>query len=307
MKVGAVVLHHRHWPGVRGTLDALLAQTRRPDSVLVVDNQSDDGSVARIHDAFRDVEIIEAGENRGYAAGMNLGIRFHLARGADAVLLLTHECRLARDALEALMKRMAAAPGLGAVGPLLADLSEPDRVFSAGGRIDARTWTTAHVREPPSLSDWAGKPPQPAEWLDGAALLIRTDVVEDVGMLDEGYFLYFEETEYLLRVRAAGWEVECLPGAIAWQASGGKPPYLWTRNRLRFLWRMAPKRKLIREVLVLTRSLVRSSMRAPLGEDRAEIRARIRGLTDFLLQRWGPDPTATRITTERGSVRTAGR
>jgi N-acetylglucosaminyl-diphospho-decaprenol L-rhamnosyltransferase len=62
------------------------------------------------------------------------------------------------------------------------------------------------------------------EWLDGAAVLLRSDAIRDAGMLDEDYFLYFEDTEYLLKLRRLGWLVECIPAAVAWQERGtGRP------------------------------------------------------------------------------------
>lgn len=294
MNVGAVVLHFRRWPGVRDTLDALHAQTRPPDTVIVVDNHSADGSVAELRSAYPGLEVIEAAANGGYAAGMNLGLQASLARGSDAVLLLTHECRLAPDALAALVDRLEGEPAVGALGPLIGDLSDPEMVFSAGGEIDCRTWRTDHRRTPARMGDWTGRPPQPAEWLDGAAILLRSAAVEAAGAFDEGYFLYFEETEYLLKLRRLGWSVECVPAAWAWQESGGKPTYLWVRNRLRFLARTAPKRLVVRELALSARPLVGGAVRRSTGPSRAERRARARAILHFLIRRWGPDVPETR-------------
>jgi GT2 family glycosyltransferase len=289
VNVGAVVLHYRRWPGVRDTLDALRAQARPPDTLIVVDNHSADGSVDELRGAYPDLEVIEAAANGGYAAGMNLGLRASLGHGSDAVLLLTHECRLAHDALLALVDRLEREPAVGAVGPLIGHLSDPEMVFSAGGEIDRRTWRTDHRRAPARMDDWAGRSPQPAEWLDGAAILLRSAAVEAAGELDEGYFLYFEETEYLLKLRRLGWSVECVPAALAWQESGGKPTYLWVRNRLRFLARTAPKRLVVRELARSVRPLVGGAVRRSTAPSRSERRARTRAILHFLIRRWGPD------------------
>src|SRR5437867_12685154 len=117
MRVGAVVLHYRLWPRVLQTLEALVSQTRPPDEIVVVDNHSGDGSVGRLRRAFPSIHVIEARENGGYAAGMNIGTDAVLGRGADAILLLTHECRMAPDALGELVARLEVEPALGAVGP----------------------------------------------------------------------------------------------------------------------------------------------------------------------------------------------
>jgi GT2 family glycosyltransferase len=290
MKVGAVVLHYRFWPEVRSTLRALLAQTRLPDRLMVIDNRSNDGSVPRLREAFPEVEVLEARGNLGYGAGMNLGMKHLLDCGMDAILLLTHECRLAPDALEALVSRLNERPTVGAVGPLLAYRSEPTVVFSAGGEIDRSIWRARHFHEPRLVAEWVGRPPRDAEWLDGAAVLLRSDAVREAGLLDEDYFLYFEETEYLLKLRRLGWPVECVPAALAWQEPGIRPTYLWFRNRLRFLARTAPKRHVLREAGRLGASVVRNSLVANRSLSRAQIRDRRRALIHFLTRRWGPDP-----------------
>src|SRR5438552_11306189 len=84
MRIGAVVLHYRSWPGIQATLERVLDQGRVPDDVILVDNCSNDGSVDRIRAAFPQLEIFELERNGGYAAGMNAGIRTLLAKGADA-------------------------------------------------------------------------------------------------------------------------------------------------------------------------------------------------------------------------------
>lgn len=278
MRIGAVVLHYRFWPEVRATLDALLSQTRPPDELIVVDNHSDDASADAIRNAYPAVSVVDAGRNGGYAAGMNVGIAQHLAGAAHAVLLLTHECRLAPDALRLLEARLVAAPEVAAVGPLLAFRSRPDTVFSAGGRVKRRNFNPVHVTEPPYIADWHGRGPLDAEWLDGACILIRADVLRTTGPLDERYFLCYEEAEYLMRIRARGLRVECVPAAVAWQEPGNLTPYLSVRNRLGFVARNAPKRFLVRELLRDIVLIAASRHRTDYA----------RGLADFLRNRWGP-------------------
>jgi GT2 family glycosyltransferase len=289
MKVGAVVLHYRFWPEMRSTLDALLTQTRPSDRVVVVDNRSSDGAVLELRRLFPSVEVVEAEVNLGYGGGMNLGIERLLEQGVDAILLLSHECRLAPDALEVLAARLEEEPRVGAVGPLLAYRSKPEFVFSAGGEIDRRNGRPLHFHEPRLVADWVGSSPRAADWLDGAAVLFRSEAVRQGGMLDEDYFLYFEETEYLLKLRRLGWSVECVPAALAWQEPGNKPTYLWLRNRLRFLGRTAPKRHVFLETIRVAASVAQNSLIPNPELSLAEIRDRRRALFHFLMRRWGPD------------------
>jgi GT2 family glycosyltransferase len=221
----------------------------------VVDNASGDGSPPAIAARFPEVELLEAPENGGYAAGMNLGLArlgaFSPAgeTAPDAVLLLTHECLLDREALAALAARLEEAPEVGAVGPLLGFLDDRERVFSAGARIDERTWDGVHLRQPAEMAGWRGRPPHRVDWLDGSCLLARWAAVRAAGAIDERYFMYFEEVDWLRRLAGLGWAVECVPAARAWQQPGVMPDFVAARNRLGFVQRFAPRRILARELL----------------------------------------------------------
>jgi GT2 family glycosyltransferase len=287
LRVGVVVLNFRFWPHVAETLNALLNQSRRPDRVVVVDNASSDGSTRKIARAFPALDLVEMRTNVGYGGGMNAGVDELLARKMGAILLLTHECRLAPGALEALVDRLETASNVAAVGPLLGYRSHPERVFSAGGCIERSSWRPRHIHEPAAMDEWRGRVPHEVEWLDGAAMLLRASAIRTTGKFDEDYFLYFEETEYLLRLREMGWSIECVPAAIAWQEPGVRPPYLWLRNRLRFLARTAPKHHVIREASRLAISVARNSVVPNRRLTASEIRDRRRALFHFVLRRWG--------------------
>lgn len=288
MKLGAVVLHYRYWPEISATLQALISQSRPPEMTVVVDNQSGDESIRELMEAYPLFTYIQASENRGYAAGMNQGIDAMMARGVDALLLLTHECRLAPNALEILLCRLVENPSVGAVGPLLCLLSREEEVFSAGVLIDPRTWEMRHLGMREGREDWVGRGTHSVDWLDGACILLRSDVIRQTGHLDERYFLYFEETEYLIRARREGWGVECVTSAVAWQEPGRQPPYLNARNKLGFLASNAPKRCLMRAVVRLIGKLARDLVHPRTSYARRDIVPQLRGIMDFAVGRWGP-------------------
>lgn len=296
--VAAIVLHYRNWPGISGCLRALSAQDRHPDRVLVVDNRSDDGSVAHIRREFPEVEVLERPDNGGYSSGMNAGIRHLIANGArpDAVLLLTHDCHLASDALSHLAARMGSRPGLGVAGPLLSLHESPAVVYLAGGAIDPRTWDIAHPCNPGPAdaglglaAGWHGRPPHEVTWLDGACTLLRISAWEAVGPLDERYFLYYEDTDYGIRLGTAGWSVECVPAARAWHShakASTMVSYLATRNQLLFASRHAPATVKARLVL---RHLYKAGRELASGDlERAKRGvSSLAGLVDFGLGRAG--------------------
>lgn len=280
--VGVVILHYRNWPQVRETLDAVLAQVDGA-SVVVVDNNSADGSPELIAASYSEVQVVRAPTNGGYASGMNLGVRAH--REVDALLLLTHECLLARGAVAALLERLAACDDVGIVGPLLGWRSRPDVVWSGGGGFGRRTGRTFHRQDPLRLADWVDDPVD-VPWVDGAAMLVRRSVFQQVGGFDEGYFMYDEEVDLALRVRRQGWRVECVPAAVGWQEPGMAPPYLATRNRIRLLARNRGMRRHLPFALAdTTVSIARGLMPPASTTARREAALRLAGLRDALLGR----------------------
>jgi N-acetylglucosaminyl-diphospho-decaprenol L-rhamnosyltransferase len=288
MVVGAVLVHFRFWPDVARTLDALLGQTRRPDDVLVIDDCSRDGSADAVARAYPDLEVRIAPVNRGCVANFNAGLEEMLARGVDAILLLTHETELEPDALERLTARLQDEPRVGAVGPLIGFLSAGDVVFSAGGMLIARTWQNPHAGMYEPLEDWRGRSPRRVPWLDTACVLLRAAALRDTGLLEERYFHYYDDVELGVKLNQAGWAVECCCDAVARQEPGTLSEYYRVRNRLGFLSATAPRRVLARAVTAHVRQIALDGRRSAHGRRLAIAQAR--ALRDFLLGRWGPAP-----------------
>lgn len=296
MSVAALVLHHRFWPGIEPCLERLRAQTHRLERVVVVDNCSGDGSVDAIRRACPWAEVLECPFNGGYAAGMNAGLRFLEQQGPapEAVLFMTHDAWLAPDCLEALARRLDGGGDVGAVGPLLGLHDQGERVYSAGGLIDtASDWAIGHMSDPllPMMSDWAEGHPRSVMWLDGACMLVRRQALRQVGPLDERYFLYYEDVDYGIRLRAAGWSIECVPDARAWHRHAQPAPlleYLDSRNKLVLVFSHAPVHV---QLGATARALVAVARDATSGSPpgrASRARPRWQGMVDFCLGRLGP-------------------
>jgi GT2 family glycosyltransferase len=228
---------------------------------------------------------------------MNTGIRHQLAKGASRVLLLTQDVRLRDGAVGALMAAGDRHPEYGVLGPVLW-LRDAMSVFSYGGRRGRRGGWVEHIRDaaPPSDDGIAH-----CDWVDGAALLIRRDALEHVGLLDERLFIYFEETDLCLRITRAGWRVGVVLDAVAEQESGqparpGFHAYLMARNGFEYARRSsglvgaaAAVRRAVRESLDLL-----GGYRDASAPDRRAACIKLvgtwLGFVDFLRRRFGPPP-----------------
>jgi GT2 family glycosyltransferase len=294
MRIGAGVLHYRFWPEVRPTLDGLLAQTRRPDHLLVYEHASGDDSAEQIRAAYPDVEVVEAPENRGPAAGEKALMRTLLERDFDAILIMPHDLELAPDALERLEARLEEDEALGAVGPITADIETRDRIWYAGGYVKThRTghWELSFREEPRELSAWRGRPPHAVDFLQTGGMLLRAAAAREVGDTEERFYYWMDDVDFTLRLSASGWRIECVPAAVGWQEFGDPSPYIATRNRLLVVARNAPRHLLAREIVRQLYLIGHDAIKPPNGS-REDLWPRLRGWVDFCRGRWGPPPAS---------------
>lgn len=189
--------------------------------VIVVDNASSDGSQEMIRAEFPHVRLISNDRNRGFTAANNQGL--NLSRGRT-LLLLNPDAELLDDALLTMTRYMDDHPEVGALGP---QLRYPDgspqssrRRFPtlATGLVESTIlqewWPDNRLIRRYTVADRGDDLVQEVDWLVGACLLVRRQAYEEVGGLDEGYFMYSEEMDWCRRLKDAGWRIIYLPTAV---------------------------------------------------------------------------------------------
>jgi len=191
--------------------------------ICVVDNGSNDGSSEAIRRAFPGVRVVSLARNVGFAAGTNAGLRGLSGR---SILLLNSDAKLMRGVLRRCVEHLDANPDVGVVGPQLlnSDGSKQNSIHNfpmlATELLPKGVFQYLFPRRFPSRR-WAGDAPIDVEAVAGAALFLRASLLREVGPLPEDYFFFLEETDWCLRVRAAGWRVVHLPDAYVEHLSGG--------------------------------------------------------------------------------------
>ena len=276
---------------------ASLARTTYPHHrIIVLDNASTDGSVEAIRAAYPQVAIIELTENRGYAGNNNVGMRAALDQGADWVFVLNEDTIVDAGCLRALVDVGEGAPDIGIVGPMVYHMDEPEVIQSAGG-ILGPDWSSRHLgQNEPDRGQYPA--PHTVDWISGCAILVRRAVIEQVGMLDERFFYYWEETEWCLRARRAGWRIVHVPQARLWHKGVQRDyrpspavTYYHTRNRFLMMAKhAAPWRVWLNVWSQILRTLISWSIRPRWRAQRAHRDALWQGVADFLRQRWGKRP-----------------
>jgi N-acetylglucosaminyl-diphospho-decaprenol L-rhamnosyltransferase len=177
--------------------------------VIVVDNASTDGSADMVARDFPKVQLIRSSENLGFARGNNLGIR---AANPDTpyLLLLNSDTIVKPVSLTNLVRFMDAYPEASAVSPRLLRPDGTPQPYAFGSDPTLSYLLRrglAHLVLHRSLHHWGTDQLQAVDWISGACLMVRHVVIEHVGLLDESMFMYFEDNDWCLRMRQAGWRV----------------------------------------------------------------------------------------------------
>ena len=187
--------------------------------VIVVDSHSADDSVAMVRRDFPWVELIACTENVGFPKGNNLGLAQANGR---YLLLLNPDTEVVGAALTTMIDYLASHPDVGALGP---QLLNPDGSVQSSRRrfptlttaLFESTWleplAPASILRHYYVQDVADGETAVVDWVTGACLLVRRDVVDQIGGLDEAYFMYSEELDWCRRIKAAGWQIVYLPTA----------------------------------------------------------------------------------------------
>ena len=206
-RTGVVVLHHGEPSGVVGCLDSLEQSEDLDLDLVVVHDGSASDQLERLRAGVgRRAEVVATGEDLGYAAGNNLGIRRVLERGVEFVWLLDPDTRVEPTTLPRLLRVMGKRPECGVIGPRLVLPGTPAKVWYDGGVVDLDRWGATRHRAQGRPEDEAPRPRvQETDYVTGAALLARATTLEQVGLLPERYFRYFEDAEWCLRARRLGW------------------------------------------------------------------------------------------------------
>ncbi|MCP4821058.1 MAG: glycosyltransferase family 2 protein [Shimia sp.] len=250
-----------NWRTPEMTLRAAQAAAREMDGlngrIVIVDNDSGDGSFETIKAGLADaewaqqdrVEVIQSGHNGGFGAGNNVGIRHGAIDGFDYVYILNSDAFPDASSIQLLLAHLTQTPDVGIAGsyihgedgaPHLTAFRFPSvwSELEGAARLGAISKRLKNHIVPLPIPEETTR----VDWLAGASMMIRREVLEDIGLFDETFFLYFEETDLCLRANRAGWPTDYVrasevthigsvsTGMKTWQ----RMPQYWFDSRLHY-------------------------------------------------------------------------
>ena len=215
--------------------------------VIVVDNGSTDGSGEMLRTDFPSVKLVVSPTNVGFAAGCNLGIR--IARG-DIIAIFNNDASAESSWLSKLVACVLKEDDLGIAGGLILYEKPAEHVWSAGMRIDAVTgtsWRLEHLKPIHSV-----KPTEDIDFLSFCGVAFRRRLLDEIGLLNENYFVYGEDLDWTLNARRAGHKCKLDYSAVVWHAGSstsrrdpGRRYYYFMRGRFRTYFKHFPLRFIV--------------------------------------------------------------
>jgi N-acetylglucosaminyl-diphospho-decaprenol L-rhamnosyltransferase len=296
-ELGVVILSYGHEEEFAPLVEDLLTGHQlQPDQITIVHNPfgpDDDWTPA----VPVGVHLMALEDNRGYAGGLNAALRSPSA--ARWRLLLTHDARLGDGAVAAMIRSAGRDPRIGVVGPRLT--LEDGTTWSTGVRVVSGV--ARHVGTAPRDTEVAER-----DAVDGTIMLVSSEMVRTIGGFDERFFMYWEETDFCLRARRAGWRIVVAGDAVAVTRPGSSRrhavhAYLLTRNGLAFGWSDARGIGVAGQLIEAGRRCF-NSLPHPIRahwRDRSlwritgdRVIGTALGVLDFLRRRWGKPPERLR-------------
>lgn len=208
-KVFTVILNWNGWRDTEACLSSLAQMRYVNNQVIVVDNGSENDSACRLKNRFPSLQLIETGQNLGFAAGCNIGIRHALEQRADFVWLLNNDTIVDPQALQCLLEKARADQRLAAVGSAIYFMEEPQQVQAwGGGRVNFWLGRSRHFLAP--------VPDDAVDFITGASMLVSREALRSVGLLDEQFFMYWEDADFCFRLRKTKWKLAVAGGSKIW-------------------------------------------------------------------------------------------
>jgi GT2 family glycosyltransferase len=299
--VYTVILHDSRLNDTIACLESLIQSDYKSNKIILLDIYSTDSSASVLKQKYPEVQIHQLPANLGYAGNNNAGIKIALEQGADWVFILNNDTVLASSSLSSMIEAGECDPAVGIVGPMVYHFKDPETIQSAGG-ILGKNWETLHQGMNEYDRGQFGTVRE-VDWISGCAILARRGLIDQVGGFDPEYFLYWEEAEWCIRARRAGWKVLHVPQAKLWhkgvQQDYQPRPYVtyyMTRNYLFTLSKhRAPLKIRLTSLIIVFQTLLSWSLRPRWRHKREHRNAMWWGLIDFLNRRQGPMPSRSPV------------
>jgi len=219
-KIAIIVINWNTYKLTFECLKSLEKIAYKNHTVFLVDNGSVDGSGDKLYSEFSNTFYFKNEKNIGFTGANNLAIEKAIKQNIEYVLLLNSDTEVAPNFLGHLVKRMENDKTLAAVQPLILNYGKQDTIWNAGGSFN-RFFGLSITRNKNKTYTPELKIDTLTEWISGCCILVKTDVIKEIGLLDDCFFAYFEDVDWSIRMKSKGYKLGVEPKSIIFHHTSG--------------------------------------------------------------------------------------
>ena len=228
-KIAIIIINWNTYQLTFNCLKSLKACTYKNKTIFLVDNGSKDGSGDKIALEFPDINFIKNEINEGFTGANNKALKVILKQNFDYVLLLNNDTEVKPNFLSLLEARMDSDQNLAATQPLILDFPNKNTIWNGGGSFNSffglsKTRYNGLIYKPQLKIETF------TEWISGCCILVKIEVIKEVGLLDNRFFAYFEDVDWSIRMTKLGYKLGVVPKSIIYHQSSGSTKMNNTSN-----------------------------------------------------------------------------
>lgn len=215
-RVAIILLNWNAYFHSRNCIQSLSRVNEVAFDIILVDNASTDDSLLKLKEEFPHVQFSQASNNLGFTGGNNVGLQKALELNYEYVLLLNNDVFVDYNFLYHLINYLDFNPVVGAVQPLIYHHPDRYKIWNGGGKFNRITGKTDSA-----LLINSADYPKEIDWISGCAFMIRTSLLNHIGLFNEKYFAYYEDVDLSFRICDAGYKLMLIPSSLIYHIGGG--------------------------------------------------------------------------------------
>ena len=204
--IAVILVNWKKYNLTSNCIDSLNKSNYKNFKIILVDNEYSEKSLIDLRNKHKELIVFKEKNNLGFAGGSNIGIRYALENDYDYIMLLNNDTEVKENFILPLVERIEKDHSLGAVQPLILNFSNKSIIWNAGGKLNKFLGLTSTRLNNNKLNssivfdDYT-------DWISGCCILIKSEILTKVGLLDEKFFNYYEDVDWSLRMRNLGYDL----------------------------------------------------------------------------------------------------
>ena len=217
--IAIILVNWKNYDDTKDCLKSLYLSNNTSLSIIVIDNESKEKSASKLKKSFPQITILPQKTNLGFTGANNIGIKYGLTLGADYIMLLNNDTIVPKNFITPLLTTLRSNRQIAAVQPKIMFADNSNKIWSGGGiyyRLIASTTTIGYDK----LDTEKYNKPRYLDWLTGCCILIKAEIISEVGLLNNRFFAYYEDVDWSLRIRKLGYLLAYNPSIPIYHKAG---------------------------------------------------------------------------------------